>query len=166
MTVALYACGSGLPADRCCAPLHAGAPASTALALMRSRYTAFVRGDVDYLVATQAEAGRAGLDRAAIAQWARTTTWDSLEIVTTEAGGPDDTTGLVEFIARGRNAGMPFAQRERSRFVRTDGRWYYVDGDIHAAPAGRAGPPPPPRPERNAPCPCGSGVKYKRCHGA
>ena len=45
-------CQSGLPYARCCGPLHAGAPAADALALMRSRYSAYVRGDADYLRAS------------------------------------------------------------------------------------------------------------------
>ena len=39
--------------DACCGPLHRGErPAATAVALMRSRFTAFALGDVDYLLAT------------------------------------------------------------------------------------------------------------------
>jgi SEC-C motif-containing protein len=105
---------------------HDGVPAPTALALMRSRYTAYVRCNLDYLAATQ----RAPLDRAGAAAWSKATAWKGLEIVATEAGGEDDPTGVVEFIARGVTSGKPFAQRERSRFERVDGAWIYVDGDV------------------------------------
>ena len=44
-------CGGALYAQ-CCGPLHQGVPAPTAEALMRSRYSAYVRGDVDYLIAS------------------------------------------------------------------------------------------------------------------
>jgi len=104
--------------------LHAGVPAPTALALMRSRYTAYVRGELDYLAGTQ----RAPLDRAAAGRWSRDTLWMGLEIVQTHAGGEHDDTGVVEFIARGVTAGKPFTMRERSRFEKVDGRWIYVDG--------------------------------------
>jgi SEC-C motif-containing protein len=110
-----------------------GVPAPTALALMRSRYTAFVRGAIDYLIDTHDASTRGTVDRAAIAQWSRDTTWKGLEIVATERGGEDDDDGIVEFIARGVTRGAPFAQRERSRFRRVAGAWYYVDGAIGKA---------------------------------
>jgi SEC-C motif-containing protein len=134
---------------------------------MRSRYTAYVRGAVDYLVDTHAAQTRGELDRAAIAAWSRATQWLGLEIVATSAGGETDDTGAVEFIARGITHGTPFAQRERSRFQRDAGRWYYVDGDSRAEPAPRGAPVTrAPTPGRNDPCACGSGRKYKKCHGA
>ena len=110
-----------------------GVPAPTALALMRSRYTAFVRGAIDYLIDTHDPSTRASVDRKAIAQWSRDTQWKGLEIVATERGGEDDNEGVVEFIARGVTRGTPFAQRERSRFRRVDGAWYYLDGTIGKA---------------------------------
>lgn len=127
---------------------------------MRSRYTAYVRGAVDYLIDTHDAATRASVDRAAVAAWSRDTEWLGLEILDTVRGGAGDDEGIVEFVARGRTRGAPFAQRERSRFRRHDGRWYYVDGTHVREPTravATAG--------RNDPCPCGSGKKYKRCHG-
>jgi SEC-C motif-containing protein len=132
---------------------------------MRSRYCAYVRGEIDYLMATHDPATRTGVDRAAIAAWAKQTGWLGLEIVSTESGDESDQTGIVEFIARGSTNGNVFAQHERSRFRRVDGAWVYTDGDVitdrprepvrAAATVGR-----------NEPCPCGSGKKYKKCHGA
>jgi SEC-C motif-containing protein len=153
-------CGSGDDLDRCCGRLLDGEPAPTALALMRSRYTAYVRGAIDYLIETHDESTRGPLDRSAIAAWSRETEWLGLEILATQRGGATDDEGIVEFIARGRTRGAPFAQRERSRFRRRDGRWYYVDGVASAAPrrvTAVVG--------RNEPCPCGSGKTYKHCHG-
>jgi SEC-C motif-containing protein len=97
---------------------------------MRSRYTAFVRGAVDYLIETHDVSTRSTADRAAITRFARDTGWLGLEIVGTERGGESDDDGIVEFIARGVTDRQPFIQRERSRFRRVDGRWYYVDGLI------------------------------------
>jgi SEC-C motif-containing protein len=97
---------------------------------MRSRYTAFVRGEIDYLIETHDEATRASVDKQALAAWSRDTLWMGLEIGTTEAGGEDDETGIVEFTARGVTNGRPFIQRERSRFRRVDGRWVYIDGTV------------------------------------
>lgn len=100
---------------------------------MRSRYTAFVRGAIDYLMDTHDASTRGTVDRGALAAWSRDTLWLGLEIVATEKGGETDTEGFVEFIARGATKGQPFAQRERSRFRRLDGRWYYVDGKVRRA---------------------------------
>jgi len=154
-------CGSGATEAACCGPILAGAPAPTALSLMRSRYTAYVRGAMDYIMATHAAETRDEVDRDAAARWSRDTQWLGLEIVTTQAGGPSDDEGTVEFIVRGTTRGTPFAQREQSRFRRTSGRWYYVDGVAVSEAVRRTQAP-----GRNDPCPCGSGMKYKRCHGA
>jgi len=110
-----------------------GVPAPTALALMRSRYTAFVRGAIDYLIATHDASTRGSVDRAGLARWSRETEWKGLEIVATERGGEHDDDGIVEFIARGVTRGTPFAQRERSRFRRVDDAWYYLDGKVGKA---------------------------------
>lgn len=127
---------------------------------MRSRYTAYVRGEIDYLLATHDASTRAAVDKVAISKWSLETEWQGLEIVATEAGEENDEQGFVEFIARGITNGQAFAQRERSRFRRVDGAWFYVDG--------KSGEPvrKVPTPGRNDPCSCGSGMKYKRCHGA
>jgi SEC-C motif-containing protein len=154
-------CGSGLDDAACCAVYHDGTPAPTALALMRSRYMAYVRGNVDYIVVTHDEAGRQDVDRDAIGRWSRDTEWQGLDIVATEKGGESDDSGIVEFIARGVTSGRPFAQRERSQFKKVDGRWYYAGGKILREPVRAAA-----EPGRNDPCHCGSGMKYKRCHGA
>jgi SEC-C motif-containing protein len=123
---------------------------------MRSRYTAYVRGDIDYLVATHQS--DQPLDRAAIEKWSRESRWQGLEILARERGGPDDEEGVVEFVARGEG----FVHHERSRFRRVEGRWLYLDGEQpKKAPLRKAEAP-----GRNDPCPCGSGKKYKRCHGA
>jgi SEC-C motif domain protein len=128
---------------------------------MRSRYTAYVLGDIDYIVKTQ-DAGEEEVDRAAIERFSRESEWLGLTILATDAGGPDDEQGTVEFLARYRAGGSEQQHRERSTFQRRDGRWLFVDG-VQVKP-------PPVRKQpvagRNDPCPCGSGKKYKRCHGA
>lgn len=124
-------CGSGQPEATCCGRFLAGTPAPTALALMRSRYTAYVRGAVEYLLATHDPQTRGSVDVKAVTRWSKQTLWLGLEIVDTQAGRKGDREGVVEFIARGSTLGRPFEQRERSRFRKgDDGRWYYVDGDV------------------------------------
>jgi SEC-C motif-containing protein len=90
---------------------------------MRSRYSAFVRGDAPYLLATwHASTRPASLT---LEQEAR---WLGLEIRQHRMTGAD--TAEVEFVARFRVAGRAVRQHELSRFVREAGRWYYVDGDV------------------------------------
>ena len=161
MATELCPCGSGVSEATCCAPIIAGAPAPTAEALMRSRYSAYVRGTVDHIVDSHEPATRKEVDRDASLEWSKGSEWLGLEILSTRNGGPNDTEGDVEFIARGKTAGKPFVHHERARFRKIDGRWYYKDGEGKGEPKrveATAG--------RNDPCPCGSGKKYKRCHGA
>lgn len=152
-------CQSGLPFDSCCGPILAGTPAPTALALMRSRYTAYARGDVAHLARTLAPEHRAGFDVADVSAGMRDTRWLGLEILDTKDGGAEDSTGIVEFVARFQAQGTMRALHERSRFRRdeNDGRWVYVDGDTDMKPMKKPG--------RNDPCPCGSGKKFKQCCG-
>jgi len=148
-------CGTGRAASGCCAPLLAGARATTAEALMRSRFTAFARSELDYLVQTHLPDDGEAPSAEELASSCRRTRWTTLRILATEAGGPSDAVGVVEFEAGGVADGEPFLQRERSRFRRVGGAWRYVGGE--AAPAELPG--------RNGACPCGSGKKFKRCHG-
>lgn len=124
-------CGHKLDYAACCGPFLAGAhPPPTALLLMRSRYTAYLEGAVDYLVATTAPEQRAALDRAALADYCRTLRGVSLKILETTGGGPRDDAGFVTFEATLKAGGRAFVQRERSRFRRDGGAWVYVDGVV------------------------------------
>jgi SEC-C motif-containing protein len=122
-------CDSGLDYARCCGPLHAGAVAASALALMRSRYCAYVLGDEHYLLATwHASTRPSALDL----HTDTATRWLGLE-VKRHGVDADADRAQVEFIARYRvGGGRAVRLHELSRFVREDGRWYYVDGDVQA----------------------------------
>ena len=99
-------------------------PAPDAEHLMRSRYSAFVHEQADYLLATWHRSTRpASLDFDAGAKWL------GLEVRDHKVTGAD--TAEVEFVARYRVAGAAVRLHERSRFVREDSRWFYVDGDPH-----------------------------------
>lgn len=119
-------CGSGGSYADCCGPLHAGEQvADTALALMRSRFSAFASGDADYLLASwhpRTRPKRVQLDGDVV--------WRRLQIVDTEAGTHADTTGVVEFRAQYVRDGGRQILHERSRFTREKGRWLYVDGEL------------------------------------
>lgn len=121
-------CGSRRPYTACCGPLHAGAPAADAEALMRSRYCAYVRGDVDYLRASwHADTRPDELDLGDGAA----TRWLGLEVKRHVPIDADHAT--VEFVARYKVGGTPAVRlHEVSRFVREGDRWYYVDGTFPA----------------------------------
>lgn len=158
----LCPCGSRRDRDECCGPLLAGAPAPTAEALMRSRYTAFVEADVDYLERTLAPEAKEDFDRAETETWARQGEWRGLEIRGVAGGGADDDEGRVEFVARYRFQGKDYAHHELGSFRKQDGRWVYVDGVLNP----KAAPRQVAKIGRNDPCSCGSGKKYKKCCGA
>lgn len=100
--------------------------APTAEALMRSRYSAFVLGERDYLLATWHPDTRPGsLD--ADPPGLR---WLGLDVRRHTV--QDDTHATVEFVARSKLSGRAHRLHETSRFVREDGRWYYLDGDTGA----------------------------------
>lgn len=120
-------CGSGLTYEQCCQRYHQGEPAPTAESLMRSRFTAFVTGDEDYLLRTWAPQTRpASLELAEMP-----IRFYRLDVLRVEAGGLLDDEGIVEFEAfyKGAENG---SQREVSHFYRgCDKRWYYSAGDVH-----------------------------------
>ena len=117
-------CGSALAYADCCGRFHAGVQqfqAPTAEALMRSRYSAFVRRDEAYLLRTWHPKTRP--PRVEFDPGMR---WTGLEIVDTSAGSAFHTTGTVTFLASYRGGSL----HERSRFERVDGAWVYVDGEF------------------------------------
>lgn len=118
-------CGSGDRFDGCCGPALRGTPASTAAALMRSRYTAFAVGDTAYLEGTWHPGTRP--DELTLDPARR---WTGLEIVDIVAGGEGDARGVVAFRAAWRHSRERGVLAERSRFVRQRGRWWYLDGEI------------------------------------
>jgi SEC-C motif domain protein len=122
-------CGSGRRLAACGAPVLAGAPAPSAEALMRSRYSAHVLGDADYLARSRCpQSQAAGGDAAADAALDASIRWLDLRILRTEGGGASDTEGVVEFIARYKQHGRAERLHEVSRFRRSGEGWCYLDG--------------------------------------
>jgi SEC-C motif-containing protein len=116
-------CLSGATYGACCGPFHHGdALAPSAERLMRSRYSAYVTGNVRYLLATWHPDSKPRTLELDPAQ-----RWYQLDIVRTSRGGMLDVTGTVEFVAKYRYDGRAGEQHENSRFVRERRRWYYVD---------------------------------------
>jgi SEC-C motif domain protein len=126
MTSPSCPCQSGQPYATCCGPLHAGGSAANAEALMRSRYSAYMRGDADYLLATWHASTRPETLDVSDA-----TRWLGLEVKRYQQRDADHAT--VEFVARYRvGGGSAVRLHELSRFVREGGRWFYVDGEFPA----------------------------------
>jgi SEC-C motif domain protein len=119
-------CGRAAPYADCCGRfLDGGECPDTAEALMRSRYVAQVRGRMDHLHRTWHPSTRpASLDRAG-----KPVRWLGLNVLRVEAGGAGDAHGTVVFVARYKIGGRAYRLRESSRFVREDGRWFYLDAD-------------------------------------
>ena len=118
-------CESARIYEECCGPFLAGMAAPTAEALMRSRYTAYVREDSEYLSKTWHPDHRPVDVEAGSGQ-----KWLGLKIKRTEAGTEKDDTGVVEFVARFKIDGKGHRLHETSQFVKENGRWYYTTGDL------------------------------------
>lgn len=143
-------CCSGLEYRLCCYPyLSRHAPPSSAEALMRSRYCAWAKGDVDYLVSSWHVSQCTDELILSLKESVAQTHWLGLTITASEDGS-NENEAFVTFFARYLQHGKNAAIYERSRFIRQTGSWYYTDGTYLT-------------PERNMPCPCGSGRKYKKC---
>ncbi len=154
----LCPCGSTKNFSECCGPIIDGEPAATAEALMRSRYSAFVRRQLDHIERTHAPEILNDFNRAEAERMAEECEWQGLEIRSASETGD---TALVDFVIRFRRDNKDMIQTELSSFRRENGKWLYVNGKVNShAPqryVNKVG--------RNDPCPCGSGKKAKKCCG-
>lgn len=153
-------CGSKKDFDACCGIFIGGEqkPASPEQ-LMRSRYTAYVQGNIQYIMATMQGPAMQGFDPKSALEWAQSVKWKKLEIL---KSGMDKNRGQVEFIATYEDShGKEKKMHEKSQFFldEENQQWYYVDGEniSHTPYVAET------RPGRNDPCSCGSGKKYKKC---
>jgi len=127
---------------------------------MRSRYTAYATGAVDYVFATHDPSKDDEVDESSAREWSRSATWEGLEV---HESSMDGDAGLVEFTASYALKGQKLRHRERAVFKRVDGKWLYHDGEmVKPPPVTRTAP----KIGRNDPCPCGSGKKSKKCCAA
>lgn len=177
----LCPCQSDLQYKLCCEPFHLQkASAPTPKALMRSRFSAYVVGAVDYIHKTYAPSCRASQTLASIKNWADSVSFVKLEIIDAsnaefdsspntantatntmlnaiETHTPAKNEGFVEFIASYIDGSELCKLHEKSRFIFDDQQWFYLDGKITPHANKTIG--------RNESCPCESGKKFKRCHG-
>ncbi|SFV53534.1 UPF0225 protein YchJ [hydrothermal vent metagenome] len=114
---------------------------------MRSRYSAYVLGDINYLQKTTYSDSWTDEMLHSIQEWADKSFWQHLEIV-------DTSEDVVEFKAYYIFEGKQHMHHERSTFVKVNEIWKYVDGKIFEDKAVFS---------RNEKCICDSGLKYKRC---
>lgn len=156
-------CGSGEKLESCCGRFLGGKfSPETPEQLMRSRYTAYVKADIEYLRKTLAPESSGDFDAKTTREWAEQSTWEGLEIL----GAEKD---WVEFKARYKQKDQPIIHHERSRFRKSPaGQWLFVEGQMInddgqvVEPIVRGSP----KVGRNDPCPCGSGKKFKKCCAA
>ena len=152
-------CGSQESYAKCCGTYIEGTQIpDSAEKLMRSRYSAYVLEDNDYLLKTWHPSTRPKNNP--IDNEDADTTWTKLEVLRTDKGLKNDTDGIVEFIAQCEIKGNASHLHETSNFLHEDGRWYYVDAQPQQ-PVRRKTP----KIGRNDPCSCGSNKKYKKCCG-
>ncbi len=158
----LCPCHSGKKFGECCGPVLSGdRKAQTAAELMRARYSAYAVCDVDFLYNSSGPEVRKEFSRENIEEWSKSASWQGMEILAEDKGGPDDDEGHVAFVAHYSAKGQACEHRETSYFKRIDGEWRFIDGQIESEPYRREAP----KIGRNDPCPCGSGKKYKKCCG-
>lgn len=154
-------CGSGSSYTDCCeAIINGSRPAETAEQLMRARYTAYTKTEMDFIFNSTHPDSRDSYDHDGTRAWAENSEWQGLQILATVKGGQDDTVGTVEFIARFKENGNQREHHEDAQFKKFDGAWYFSDGTMV-----KAKPLSVTKIGRNDPCPCGSGQKYKKCCG-
>lgn len=144
-------CSSQQLYQSCCQPLHNGKlTASSAQQLMCSRYSAFCLGKIDYLINTLLPEKRQADDEQILGETIKQTQWLGLKII---KHSQQRQTASVEFVAFYKD--NPIGQlHERSRFIKHNGRWFYIDSEILN----------PIKLSRNELCFCGSGKKVKKCH--
>jgi SEC-C motif domain protein len=125
-------CCSGKKFADCCQPFISGiAKPSMAEALMRSRYSAYATGAVEYILRSTHPSTRRFHDAESIEIWAKSNVWQKLEIVSTTKGDVKDKHGTVEFKAYFLDANSQLQiHHEISNFAKELGRWFFVGGKI------------------------------------
>ena len=155
-------CGNAKSFDQCCGPFISGKQnPESAEQLMRSRYSAYVEKNIDYISNTHDPDTKEEFDLDGTKEWAEHSDWLGLEILDVEDDFEGDNFAKVEFVAKYKINGKDFRHREVSEFNKVEGKWYFTDGQMVQETIKREGP----KVGRNDPCTCGSGKKLKKCCG-
>lgn len=123
-------CGTGREYNACCEIAHKDIMnVKTAEQLMRSRYSAYVMTNSDYLNQSHHSKTRPQTrnERRETIRWAKSVKWIGLEIVNKLQGSEGDTYGVVEFKAKFTERGLPSMIHEKSTFEKENGHWVYKD---------------------------------------
>ena len=124
MTDPICHCGSGQLFESCCLLyLNGSLKAPTAEALMRSRYTAYVVQNADYLIETTHSSTRKLFSKEDILNWSQQNKWLQLEVLATTE---NTVTFNAHFLDNNRIKQIHF---EHSLFKKENGGWYYVEGE-------------------------------------
>ncbi len=164
---AVCPCGSNIPYEKCCQPLHNRQLfAQSAEQLMRSRFCAFATGEWPYLLDTTHPQSTEPSNLNELEDWGSSKIWCSLKIIKTRQGRSHHQTGDVEFVAFYQHRQSNDSQtrtdtqrpilhqhHEHSLFKRIDSKWMFTQGTALD----------PIKINRNDPCPCNSGKKAKKC---
>ena len=127
----LCPCGLNKAATECCESIISGKRnATTAEELMRSRYVAFTKADVNYLMQSHHSKTRPIREKKSIERWTKSVQWMGLTILNTSEGEEADNRGMVEFRALYVEEGELREIHEKSLFEREGGKWVYTSG-IH-----------------------------------
>ena len=154
-------CGTGNQYAECCEPIISGQKqAETPEQLMRARYAAHEKVEVDFIFNSTHPDYRKDYDHKGTKTWAENSEWFGLEIIETSQGGPKDDQGEVEFIAKFRDKDGRRSHHERGHFKRKRGKWLFTEGAMV-----KSKPVSVQKTGRNDPCSCGSGAKFKKCCG-
>ncbi|MGO2291392.1 MAG: YchJ family protein [Pseudoalteromonas sp.] len=147
-------CGSLQNYKDCCEPLHSGkSSALTPEQLMRSRYAAYALKNATYIHQTYAQEKQSQNPIKEIADFANSCRFSELKII---ASSSEEHTGIVEFCVSYFYQNLYCQLHEKSSFIKEDGNWRYLDGEIYPIADIKVG--------RNDECPCLSRKKYKKCH--
>ncbi len=120
-------CGSGITYAVCCNIFHTDIMnVKTAEQLMRSRYTAYVFTDIDYLMKSHHSSTRPVHEKKEILEWARAVKWERLVVDQVLKGEANDADGIVAFTAYFKENGLQKSMHETSKFIKENNHWVYL----------------------------------------
>lgn len=149
-------CGNDFTFEQCCQPIISGkVDAKNAEVLMRSRFTAYVIKNHQYILQTYTSAQRTKLSVNELANSTQDTQWLSLQVI---AHHSHEKKAQVEFKAFYQIDHCYYVMHELSGFIFEGGKWLYNNGIMQKGSGDFT-------PERNSQCLCNSGQKFKKCCG-
>ncbi|WP_024955154.1 YchJ family protein [Sulfurospirillum arcachonense] len=119
-------CGSGEKYKKCCNPYHKGKIAQSALLLMKSRYSAFVYNEYKYIINTTHSTTR-DTNIEAVKNFSKQTKFENLQIIHFEE---NENEAYVTFKATLFSNSQDISFTEKSKFLKENNKWYYVNGEF------------------------------------